>query len=102
MTLVGETCSEFLWKRIYFCNKTVVFDWIVSGIADLTAEQRDIVSKDSIRFWPFFMLCLFEPPLGFVVDRMTLGQAFFPSALIFPCQYHSTNAPYTFIYRNNW
>jgi hypothetical protein len=50
MTLVGETCSEFLWKRIYFCNKTVVFDWIVSGIADLTAEQRDIVSKDSIRF----------------------------------------------------
>ena len=35
--------------------------------------------------------------LGFVVDKMALGKVFLP-ALTFPCQYHSTIAPYTFIH----
>jgi hypothetical protein len=47
MTVVVETCSEFLWKNNYFYNKTFVFDWIVFGILDLTAAQRDVIFKDA-------------------------------------------------------
>lgn len=46
MTVVVASCREFLWKQICFYNKTVVFDWIVFGIDDLTAAQRDVIFKD--------------------------------------------------------
>jgi hypothetical protein len=31
--------------------------------------------------------------MGFVVDKMALGQFFSPSASGFPCQFNSTGAP---------
>jgi hypothetical protein len=31
--------------------------------------------------------------VGFVVDKMALGQVFPPSTSVFPCQFHSTGAP---------
>jgi hypothetical protein len=31
--------------------------------------------------------------MGFVVDKVALGQVFFPSTSVFPCQFHSTGAP---------
>jgi hypothetical protein len=31
--------------------------------------------------------------VGFVVDKVALGQVFPPSSLVFPCQFHSTGAP---------
>jgi hypothetical protein len=31
--------------------------------------------------------------VGFVVDKVALGQGFFPSTLVFPCQFYSTGAP---------
>jgi hypothetical protein len=31
--------------------------------------------------------------VGFVVDKVTLGQVFPPSSSVFPCQFHSTGAP---------
>jgi hypothetical protein len=31
--------------------------------------------------------------VGFVVDKMALGQVFPPSSSVFPCQFHSTGAP---------
>jgi hypothetical protein len=31
--------------------------------------------------------------VGFLVDKVTLGQVFFPSTLVFPYQFHSTGAP---------
>ena len=34
----------------------------------------------------------------FVVNKITLGHVFPPSTSVFPCQYHSTHAPYSFIY----
>jgi hypothetical protein len=36
--------------------------------------------------------------VGFVVDKVALGQDFSPSASVFPCQYHAINAPYSFIH----
>ena len=30
--------------------------------------------------------------VGFVVDKVALGQGFSPSTSVFPCQYHSTGA----------
>jgi hypothetical protein len=35
--------------------------------------------------------------VGFVVDKLTLGQVFLPSSSVFPCQYHSTVALQTHI-----
>jgi hypothetical protein len=29
-------------------------------------------------------------PVGFVVDKVAVGQVFSPSSSLFPCQYHST------------
>ena len=41
--------------------------------------------------------------MGFVVDRVTLGQLFFsPSISVFRCQYHSTNALYVTYIRLPW
>jgi hypothetical protein len=40
--------------------------------------------------------------LGFVVDRVALGQVFFPSSLVFPCQYHSTVVLHTHISYGVW
>jgi hypothetical protein len=31
--------------------------------------------------------------VGFVVDKVALGQVFFPEYFDFPCQFHSTGAP---------
>jgi hypothetical protein len=31
--------------------------------------------------------------VGFVVDKVALGQVFPPSTSVFPCQFHSTDAP---------
>jgi hypothetical protein len=31
--------------------------------------------------------------VGFVVDKVALGQVFLPSSLVFPCPFHSTGAP---------
>jgi hypothetical protein len=31
--------------------------------------------------------------VGFVVDKVALGQVFSPSPSVFPCQFHSTGAP---------
>jgi hypothetical protein len=31
--------------------------------------------------------------VGFVVDKVALGQVFLPSTSVFPCQFHSTGAP---------
>jgi hypothetical protein len=31
--------------------------------------------------------------VGFVVDKVALGQVFPPSSSVFPCQFHSTGAP---------
>jgi hypothetical protein len=31
--------------------------------------------------------------VGFVEDKVALGQVFSPSTLVFPCQFHSTGAP---------
>jgi hypothetical protein len=31
--------------------------------------------------------------VGFVVDKVTLGQVFSPSSSVFLCQFHSTGAP---------
>jgi hypothetical protein len=31
--------------------------------------------------------------VGFVVDKVTLGQVFPPSTSVFPCQFHSTGVP---------
>jgi hypothetical protein len=31
--------------------------------------------------------------VGFVVDKVTLGQVFSLSTSVFPCQFHSTGAP---------
>jgi hypothetical protein len=31
--------------------------------------------------------------VGFVVGKVVLGQVFPPSTSVFPCQFHSTNAP---------
>jgi hypothetical protein len=31
--------------------------------------------------------------VGFVVDKVALGQVFPPSTSVFPCQFHSTGAP---------
>jgi hypothetical protein len=31
--------------------------------------------------------------VGFVVDKVALGQGFSPSSSVFPCQFHSTSAP---------
>jgi hypothetical protein len=31
--------------------------------------------------------------VGFVVDKVALGQVFLPSTSVFPCQIHSTGAP---------
>jgi hypothetical protein len=31
--------------------------------------------------------------VGFVVDKVALGQVFPPSNSVFPCQFHSTGAP---------
>jgi hypothetical protein len=31
--------------------------------------------------------------VGFVVDKVALGQVFSPSSSVFPCQFHSTGAP---------
>jgi hypothetical protein len=31
--------------------------------------------------------------VGFVVDKVALGQVFPPSTWVFPCQFHSTDAP---------
>jgi hypothetical protein len=31
--------------------------------------------------------------VGFVVDKVALGQVFPPAASVFPCQFHSTGAP---------
>jgi hypothetical protein len=36
--------------------------------------------------------------VGFMVHKEALEQVFSISTLDFPCQYHSTNAPYSFIY----
>ena len=33
--------------------------------------------------------------MTFVVDTLALGQVFYLSTLVFPCQYHSTNSPYS-------
>jgi hypothetical protein len=30
--------------------------------------------------------------VGFVVDKVALGQVFSPSSSVFPCQFHSTGA----------
>ena len=42
----------------------------------------------------------------FVVDKVALGQFFFsPSTSVFPCQYHSINAPYRYsstFYSSSW
>ena len=34
--------------------------------------------------------------LEFVVNRVAVGQVFFPSASIFPCHCHSTSAAYSY------
>jgi hypothetical protein len=31
--------------------------------------------------------------VGFVVDKVALGQVFSPSTSVFPCQFHSTGTP---------
>jgi hypothetical protein len=31
--------------------------------------------------------------VGFVVDKVALGQGILPSTSVFPCQFHSTGAP---------
>jgi hypothetical protein len=31
--------------------------------------------------------------VGFLVDKVALGQVFPPKYLVFPCQFHSTGAP---------
>jgi hypothetical protein len=31
--------------------------------------------------------------VGFVVNKVALGQVFSPSTSVFPCQFHSTGAP---------
>jgi hypothetical protein len=31
--------------------------------------------------------------VGFVVEKLALGQVFSPSTSVFPCQFHSTGAP---------
>jgi hypothetical protein len=31
--------------------------------------------------------------VGFVVDKVTMGQVFSPSTWVFPCRFHSTGAP---------
>jgi len=36
--------------------------------------------------------------MGFVVDRVAMGQVFLLSVLNFPCKYYSTNASHPFIY----
>jgi hypothetical protein len=41
--------------------------------------------------------------VGFMVDKLTLGQVFFSGTSIFPCQYHSTHAPqHVFIYHGSY
>ena len=35
---------------------------------------------------------------GFVVEKVALGHFISPSISVFPCQYHSTIAPYSFIH----
>jgi hypothetical protein len=32
--------------------------------------------------------------VGFLADKVALGQVFSPSTSVFPCQFHSTGAPY--------
>lgn len=36
--------------------------------------------------------------IGFMVDKSALGQVFFLNVSFLPCQYHSTNAQYSFIH----
>jgi len=36
--------------------------------------------------------------VGFVVDKVALGQVFVHILWFFHCQYHSTNVPYLYIY----
>jgi hypothetical protein len=57
-------------------------DWAMPGLKrwSLTAEAR-VRARVSV---------------GFVVDKVALGQVFM-SSLVFPCQYHSTRAPYSYI-----
>jgi hypothetical protein len=35
--------------------------------------------------------------LGFVAEKVAMGQVSCPATFVFPCQYHSTGAPYLFV-----
>jgi hypothetical protein len=37
--------------------------------------------------------------VGFVVEKVELGQFFFPNSSVFHCQYNSIATPYPFMYR---
>jgi hypothetical protein len=39
--------------------------------------------------------------VGFVVDKVALGQDFLPSTSVFPCQFHATGAPSKWKSRKN-
>jgi hypothetical protein len=50
----------------------------------------------AVSLWPVIAEARFDPGLvhvGFVVDKMALGQVFTHSTSVFPCQFHSTGAP---------
>jgi hypothetical protein len=50
--------------------------------------------------WPLAAEAWVQPGsahVGFMVEMVTLGQTFSLSSLVFPCQCHSTRAPYLYI-----
>ena len=53
-------------------------------------SHRPLTAEDSV--WSS------SSHVGFVVDRVTLRQVSVPEFRFFPCQYHSTIAPYSFIH----
>jgi hypothetical protein len=69
-----ESCVYNTWRAVPRLR------WLVAGLS----PRRSGFAPGSIH-------------VGFVVDKVALGQVFSPSSSVFPCQYHSTVALQTHI-----
>ena len=58
-------------------------------------SQRLLVSQDRIMFHAVRLPFIAASPFGICGEWSVIETGFFPSTPVYPCQYHSTHAPYS-------
>ena len=82
-TLISTLCNLNRGKSSLRMPFFVISSWAVQWLRRLVAglpARRPVFDPGSVH-------------VGFVVDKVALGQVFPPSTSVFPCPFHSTGAP---------